>query len=1586
MELSSEILSRIIVFTKYAKYREEFSRRENWEELNARNSEMHVRKYPQLADEIRDVYENFVKTKKVLPSMRSLQFGGKPIEINPARQYNCLSRDTKFVTSQGVKSFEDFEDGDETFVLSANGTWNTALVRNYGKQVLYELTFKRGKSVKKIKATRNHRWLLKDGTETTKIQIGDQLLPTKDTFSDFEYDNAEVDEKLYWAYGYVYGDGTKVKQNGKYARSMVRLCGSEKEKYLHRFQELGFQDSSPLSCGGDVMVYTGTYLKVAPNPEVDAPHLIRAFVRGYLDADGAKINDRTMPNQFRSIQSSEEDHISFIEKCFAVAGMFITAIRDLTGQETNFGTRPKTSLFGLNHIIGKTSKKWSLCEMRELGTEEVWCLEVENTKNFVLDNGMPTGNCSYLPIDDWRAFSEIMFLLLGGTGVGYSVQRHHVEKLPEIRKPQPDRPYGTRRFLIGDSIEGWADAVRVLMRSYFDGRADVVFDFSDIRQKGARLVTSGGKAPGPEPLKICLRQIKSILNEKEDGDQLTPLEVHDIICHIADAVLAGGIRRAALISLFSADDNEMLSCKFGSWWENNPQRARANNSAVLLRHRVTKGFFLGLWDKIAHSKSGEPGIFFTNDKDIGTNPCKPLKSRILTKDGFITFKDALEKDFLEVVLPNGNIARATKPFKTGENRNVYRVTLSNGLSLFGTENHLHQNHIGEWKRIDELKVGDKLSYKVSQRSSLSVDNAKEYEQGLLHGWLYADGWNFDRSDAPGRRAGLCFGSQEFDVIPIFERITGNIAKSHYQKPSTCKTLFVNQKDVASCDKTQGISWIHTKTSDYKLGFLRSFFTADGSVRNNNNVEVYSIKKDWLEELSLLLQEFGIRSTVCVHSNDCSYVAKDGKQRNNKTCFKLNVFAGQFKRIGFLSKNKNVLLEKQKDKGLYRRRDYETIASIDFDGVEDVYDITVEDESHAFIDTGVVTHNCAEISLRPCQFCVSGDTKLITRQGLEVIENVVGKEIEIWNGQKWSKVKPFQTGDKDRLHRVYFSDGSFLDATDNHKFLVKNRFEDEFREVETIELIDILQTSKYQLQVPRANIVYDDGFSITDAYDYGFVLGNGVLHQNGVYGNLYGDDKLLEFKTAIKQGKELTNAYGTKYQWVKFDISPEFANMLKHDYGLPKQLFTWNKRSILEFVAGWADADGSQASKGIRIYGREDKIRDAQLLLTKIGINSSVNLMAKKGQWTNLGERKNDVWYLQITKTNEIPCQRLVCDNEEDAKCKEKYQTVKSIETLEGFHKSFCLTENELHQCVFNNVLTKQCNLCEINADGIDSQEEFEARVRAATIIGTLQAGYTDFHYLRPIWKRQTEKEALLGIGLTGVASGTVQKLYAKNAAKLAIAVNKEYAAKIGINEAARLTCMKPSGTSSLVLGGAAGIHAWHSEYFIRRLRLGKNEAIYKYLVEHHPELLEDDFFKPHTQAIITVPIKAPEGAITRKEPALELLERVKWFNENWIRPGHRKGNNRHNVSATITIKEHEWDEVGEWMWENREYYNGLSVLPYDDHTYVQAPFEDITEETYEKLVPHLKNVDLTRIKEEYDMTSQKEELACSAGGCTIESV
>jgi len=909
---------------KYARYLDSENRRENWDELTTRNKNMHIKKFPHLVDEIESAYQ-FVYNKQVLPSMRSMQFGGKPIEVAPNRIFNCFSEDTRFITTMGTKSFSDFKDGDIVVVPTHMGRCKEAVVRSYGKQELYEISLARGRSTKTVFATKDHRWINFDGESTTELKAGDILFPTVKNIN-FDYDNAEPFEKLYWCYGYVYGDGSVVTSgNNKY--SMARLCGKDKEKYLHRFEEMGFKTSTPLSCNGDPYVYTGKYAKTAPDPTVDSPALIKAFFDGYMAADARKNPDWYENNtlsKYRNIQTSDMEHAKFIELCSEMSGYYITNKADLTGEVTNFGTRGETYQYSLaNHIGSRRNTGWVVKEVKPSGRiEGAWCLEVEDDHSFLLSGGVVTGNCGYLPVDDIRAFSETMFLLLGGTGIGYSVQKHHVERLPEIRKPNPKR---TRRFLVADSIEGWADAVKALVNSYFKETSKLRFDFSDIRPKGARLVTSGGKAPGPQPLRECLVKLEGILDSKETGDRLRPIEVHDMMCYIADAVLAGGIRRAALISLFSADDDEMISAKSGKWFETNPQRGRANNSVVLMRHRITRGYFMSLWERIKASGAGEPGFYFTNDKDWGCNPC------------------------------------------------------------------------------------------------------------------------------------------------------------------------------------------------------------------------------------------------------------------------------------------------------------------------------------------------CEIGLKPFQFC----------------------------------------------------------------------------------------------------------------------------------------------------------------------------------------------------------------------------------------------------------------------------------------------------------------------------------NLVEINASDLLDQDDLNARATAAAFIGTLQASYTDFHYLRPIWQRTTEKDALLGASLTGIASGKVLELNMTHAAGLIGEENIRVAKMIGVNPAARTTCVKPAGTTSLTLGTSSGIHAWHNEYYIRRLRVGKNESIYSYLAANHPELIDDEFFRPHDTAVISVPQKAPEGAITRNESALDLLERIKKVTNNWVRPGYRKGQNTHNVSATITVKNEEWDIVADWMWENRDVYNGLSILPHSEHTYVQPPFEDCTKEKYVEMMRSLTDLDIENVLEEVDNTNLSGEIACSGGSCAI---
>ncbi|SVD98969.1 uncharacterized protein METZ01_LOCUS451823, partial [marine metagenome] len=199
-----------------------------------------------------------------------------------------------------------------------------------------------------------------------------------------------------------------------------------------------------------------------------------------------------------------------------------------------------------------------------------------------------------------------------------------------------------------------------------------------------------------------------------------------------------------------------------------------------------------------------------------------------------------------------------------------------------------------------------------------------------------------------------------------------------------------------------------------------------------------------------------------------------------------------------------------------------------------------------------------------------------------------------------------------------------------------------------------------------------------------------------------------------------------------------------------------------------------------------------------------------------------------------------------------------------------------------------CNLCEVNASDIESQEDLNTRVKAAAFIGTLQASYTEFHYLREIWQETTEKDALIGVSMTGIASGRVLGYDMTAAASVVKRENSRVSKLIGIKSAARCTTVKPAGTTSLTLGTSSGIHAWHNKYYVRRVRVGKNESIYRYLWMNHPNLVEDDYFRPHDTAVISIPQKAPAGSILRTESAFDLLERVKKVATEWVTPGHRK--------------------------------------------------------------------------------------------------
>lgn len=637
--------------------------------------------------------------------------------------------------------------------------------------------------------------------------------------------------------------------------------------------------------------------------------------------------------------------------------------------------------------------------------------------------------------------------------------------------------------------------------------------------------------------------------------------------------------------------------------------------------------------------------------------------------------------------------------------------------------------------------------------------------------------------------------------------------------------------------------------------------------------------------------------------------------------------------------------------------------------EDVYDITVE-KNHNFIANGIVIHNCVEIGMYPktrdgrsgFQGCVRSKTKLITRQGIVEIGDVIGSEIDIWNGEKWSTVTPIETGKNREFYRVTFGDGSYLDATENHKFLAKNRFDKKYKEYTTLELIDQLQTSKYVLSVPRSNIIRDEEnkVNVENAYDYGFIMGDGSTwsDKQAATAIVYDCNYKYNFPLSGKlQSERVCPKGGNKfktYYWGVGSMDFDLIRNLKGDVNLPLEVISnWNRQSIIQFFAGWIDTDGTILDNGsCRIYGKEYQLRDAQILLTSLGIDSSLNLASKKGSKTNFGVRNRDLYYLQITDTKDLVAYKGMLKSK-TVKYKGKNQTIKSIVKLEGLiEDSFCFEEPELHQGVFNNVLTKQCNLTEINGKWCDTKENLLKACEASAIIGTLQAGYTDLKYLSEESSEIFRTEALLGCSITGMMDNPeilFDEEIQKEAAEFILKTNEKVSKMLGINPCARATCIKPAGSTSCVLGTASGIHPHHAKRYIRRVQANKSEFCLQETEKYNPAAVEESVWSSNkTDKVISFLCEVPMGAIVKNQlKAVELLEKVKLTQQNWVDKGtvvERCVNpkTRHNVSNTITVKSDEWEDVENFIFDNQQWFAGISLLPASgDLDYAQAPFATV---------------------------------------------
>jgi len=757
-----EELSNFIFTSKYARYNEKEKRRETWAETISRCKNMHLEHYSFLPkkdkDEITWAFEQVEKGKLAVPSMRSMQFGGIAVEAHNARMFNCLSKETQFITKGGVKSFEDFKHGDETLVLTHKGNWKNATVKCYGTDDLYPITVTRCKNKQVIYATKDHRWILKDGTFTSSLSEGQTLRGAEDIFSLFNYNEASPLEKLYWCYGYVFGDGTVV-TSGKNQYSMVRLCKSD-SVYHKRFEEMGFSTSTPLSCGGDFFAYTGSYLKSAPNPEVDSPNLIRAFVAGYCDADAAKNRNSTINyntnNVYNSIQATGQKHINFIRTCFPIAGIYLVSEEDLTGQETNFGVRNEITkrfrIFNAPNNKENSNTPFVVSSIGRPKKDEVWCLEVEDDESFVFPTGLVTGKCSVRHVDSIRSFAEVFYLLLCGCGVGIGLSKQFLDRLPYLVDTN-DKTGTVITYVCEDKIESWADSVEALLNCYFkntpySGRK-IVFDYSRIRPAGSILKTGGGKAPGHKGLKNAHLKIKQLLDyiiEEQGQIRLKSINAYDILMHCADAVLSGGIRRSACSVVCQKDDTDLINSKINftvtkyqhfeentkngkwegvvyvdgqyggrrhtkyevslskfeydlikekkqiSWIHIEPQRARSNNSVLMLRNSTTLEEFANIVERA--KQWGDPGFVWADDTRQLFNPCFEIGFIPVTEDGVCGVM------FCNLTSQNGAAIKTKEQWK-----NAVKAATIIGTLQAGYTNFPYLGHVAEKLTREEALLG-----------------------------------------------------------------------------------------------------------------------------------------------------------------------------------------------------------------------------------------------------------------------------------------------------------------------------------------------------------------------------------------------------------------------------------------------------------------------------------------------------------------------------------------------------------------------------------------------------------------------------------------------------------------------------------------------------------------------------------------------------------------------------------------------------------------------------------------------------------------------------------------------------------------
>lgn len=910
---------------------------------------------------------------RAMPSGRTLWLGGtdtsKKREIS---SFNPGRRSTKFITDQGVRSFEDFEDGDEVVALTHEGNWKQARVMRAGVQPVNEITFTYGNNKQVEYFTPTHTWILKDGSRTQNLKVGDRIYAPPSPFYEWEFENAEVDEKLWWAYGFVYGDGSVVTKD-IYKQSLVRLCG-DKAKYLNRFIELGFKHSFPPSCNNDPYVYTGKYLKTLPKSS-DEIRLIRAFVRGYLDADGnINFNRKSDENNLHYlIQATNPEAQQFIETFFPVVGLYIQSKREAS-EKTNYGYRSnktyiykiKSRFHGVCHL-----GNYHVKSIEPQGEEEVWCLTVEDDHSFVLPNGIVTGNCAFLPIATINDVVDMFWLLLNTCGVGFEPQRgtlngfakeHNIRFIRSENRNVKGKEENvetvdndTWTIVVGDSSQAWAKVVGKLLAGKHRVE-NLVIDFRQIRAPGYRLSGYGYISAGDELLYNGLKGICAVLNRCADK-LLSKIDIMDICNHLGSIL---STRRAAEICQMPFDDAEFEDFALAkrNHVSENPQRSQSNNSIVFYR-RPTKRELKQNFKLMVDSGGSEPGIINLEAAQHkraytqGLNPCLPGFATVLTPNGIRQLDDVKVGD---LIWSNESWTKIVDKWSTGI-KSVFKY-ITTGGSFISTSNH----------RI--VSNGVKVEVGSAESLDLSIpyfEFPDEFDlESVIDGLVMGDGCvSYSSGHVESKRIYLQMGQNDQDYLT--DEISSLIIGTRY--PSEPNKLLVKTsftKDELNYTYNRDIPdrYLYAD-ANIVASFLRGLFSANGSVVDNR-VTLRATSRLVIDKAQLMLNALGIKSFIT--TTKPSTIEWHNGTFTSKQSYTLNVcdtirYAAL---IGFVQKYK---VEKLNNIKLRRsKKENYDIVDVEYLGEYEVYDITVDNESHTFWCNGVNTSNCGESLLSRYSLC------------------------------------------------------------------------------------------------------------------------------------------------------------------------------------------------------------------------------------------------------------------------------------------------------------------------------------------------------------------------------------------------------------------------------------------------------------------------------------------------------------------------------------------------------------------------------------------------------------------------------------------